>query len=349
MTSRTLNLVSALALATTLTVPAFAANSAAESTAQTITAGVGPLIDDAGDLVRKDADINSWFVTGHFTAEGHKLNYLYHIMIIPGPDNQPMIQSDVSLTDETTGWHQGDDVIIPLSAAKVGKAVVDYTLPNGGMIGSLDGLHLQATLPDGAVDIQMHATSPTLLNGGTGIFPLVGMVIHEYSIPRLASVGTITIKGKTYSVTGDSWFDRQWQDYPATPTTLKWSWMGISLDNGDVVSLWSAFDGKIGANRAWATIMHADGAQTTTPINPDLGATDVWTSAASGNSYPTKWTVRIPEVNAELKVTPSPREQEIISKAPELNKYEGASAIEGIWGGKPVTGFGYVELVGAWK
>lgn len=123
----------------------------------------------------------------------------------------------------------------------------------------------------------------------------------------------------------------------------------MSLDNGDVVSLWSAFDGKLGANRAWATIMHADGAQTVTPINPDLGATDVWTSPTSGNSYPTRWTVRIPEVNAELDVIPSPREQEIVSKAPDLTKYEGASAINGTWGGKPVTGFGYVELVGNWK
>ncbi len=38
-----------------------------------------------------------------------------------------------------------------------------------------------------------------------------------------------------------------------------------------------------------------------------------------------------------------------MSFLPFLTKYEGASKISGIYGGKPVKGFGYVELVGAWK
>jgi hypothetical protein len=48
-------------------------------------------------------------------------------------------------------------------------------------------------------------------------------------------------------------------------------------------------------------------------------------------------------------VVPTPREQEIVSKIPMLHKYEGASSMHGTYGGKDVTGVGYVELVGVWK
>jgi choline dehydrogenase-like flavoprotein len=63
----------------------------------------------------------------------------------------------------------------------------------------------------------------------------------------------------------------------------------------------------------------------------------------------TSWTVRIPAMDAELEVVPSPREQEFVSQVPALNKYEGASTMAGTWRGKPARGFGYVELVGVWR
>ena len=84
-------------------------------------------------------------------------------------------------------------------------------------------------------------------------------------------------------------------------------------------------------------------------MEPSLGATDEWTSAQSGNRYPTRWAVRIPALNMNLSFVPAPRRQEIVSVLPVLTKYEGASRVSGAYGGKPVKGFGYVELVGAWK
>ena len=51
----------------------------------------------------------------------------------------------------------------------------------------------------------------------------------------------------------------------------------------------------------------------------------------------------------ELDVTPTPRQQELISKNAMLNKYEGASEVTGTLGGTPVTGNGYVEMVGRFE
>jgi predicted secreted hydrolase len=122
--------------------------------------------------------------------------------------------------------------------------------------------------------------------------------------------------------------------------------MDLNLDNGDAVSLWSAMDPDTGKQRGWATILHKNGTQTATAIEPSLGASDEWVSEKSGNRYPTHWTVRIPSLRAVLDVKPSPREQEIISHIPAMTKYEGASAVTGTYNGKTVKGYCYVELVG---
>jgi predicted secreted hydrolase len=314
-------------------------------------AGVGPLIDAVKDLpIKADYDVNSWFVTGHFTAEGHTISCLYHVMVMSTPDGQRVIQSVASVTDETTGWYSAGDIVLPYTGAGETADGIHYKLPNGEMQITPGAIHAKATLKNGSLDLQMTPISATLYNGGTGIFPLLGMTIHEYSVPVMKTTGSITMDGKTYKIDGNGWFDRQWQDNaPAGSPEPTWSWMGLRLDNGDSLSLWSAFDDSIGKDRAWATVLHPDGSQTVAAVEPSLGAADEWTSEESGNTYPTRWSVSIPALDIQLAVVPAPRRQEIISVVPFLTKYEGASTVSGSYGGKPVQGYGYVELVGAWK
>jgi predicted secreted hydrolase len=317
--------------------------------------GVGTFVDPVADLaLKQDFDVNSWFAIGHFEVDGEVLNFLYHIMITPMPGGARAIQACVSITNETTGWYSADDIVIPVDQATIADTGFDIEMPNGRMRGTLDTLYIKAALADGKgeIEIQAHATSPVILNGGTGVFPLVNMTVHQYSVPRLASRGTITFDGQTRHVEGVIWFDRQWQNQAGdigVNAAFKWSWMDINLDNGDAVSLWSGPAQLGGEERAWATILHADGSQTVAAAEPGLGAREVWQSQKSGARYPTRWTVRIPAMDAELEVVPSPREQEFVSQVPALNKYEGASTMRGNWRGKPVKGFGYVELVGVWR
>ena len=322
-----------------------------------IPAGVGPLLQPAEDILWKpEYAVNSWFAIGHFVIDGEVINYLYHLMVLPVPGAGSVLQGVVSITNQTTGWYRGDDVIIPLQQADIAKDYFDIKLSNGRIHGSLQSLHVEAQLADGSgsVDVQLTLASPIIFNGGTGIFPMVGTSFHQYSVPRLTTQGTIRIEDKVYTVDGVSWFDRQWQHEPAGPAgeslnDLKWSWMDINLDTGDVISLWSGADKIGGKERAWATILHVDGSQSVAAIDPTLGATDYWRSEQSGAYYPTRWTVTIPALDAVLEVLPQPRYQEIVSKQPLLHKYEGASQITGRWLGQDVTGFGYVELVGVWR
>ena len=59
--------------------------------------------------------------------------------------------------------------------------------------------------------------------------------------------------------------------------------------------------------------------------------------------------MKIPDLDAVLEVTPVTTEQEIVSTAVERSKYEGASAVSGVYRGKETAGYCYVELVGVWE
>lgn len=313
--------------------------------------GVGTMLDVEADLAwKKSFDVNSWFAIGHFQSGRETIDYLFHLIILNFPPG-PVIQAAASITNETTGWYQGTDVVLPVTQARISGDAFDIEVPNGTMQGDFASMRLTARTPAGQVDVRMSAESPVIFNGGTGVFPLLGMQVHQYSLPRLRTKGTIIIDGIEHRVEGVTWFDRQWQNQDfSRPEVIHWTWMDINLDNGDAISLWSAPDLALGTERAWATILHPDGSQTVTAVEPTpVGASDYWTSEDSGNTYPTRWTVRIPQFAAVLDVLPTPRRQEIISQVAELNKYEAASVIAGTYKGRDVTGFGYVELVGAWK
>jgi predicted secreted hydrolase len=192
-----------------------------------------------------------------------------------------------------------------------------------------------------------------LYNGGTGLFPMLGMDVHQYSLPTLETSGTVTIEDRAYRISdGTSWFDRQWQNLAPSPEGKplngKWAWMDLNLDNGDRISLWSA-DDPSGDNNSWVTILHPGGGQTVTAIEPlSAGESDHWFSPASGKRYPTHWTVKIPAFDAELEVTPHPRAQELVPNQ-ALAYYEAASSVHGTYLGKETTGYCYVELVGQWQ
>jgi len=139
----------------------------------------------------------------------------------------------------------------------------------------------------------------------TGLLPFYGDINYEYALPNMKTAGSVVVDGKRYQVDGVSWFDRQWgQMAPSFWAHKQWSWMGISLDNGDRISLWDIIDGD--KEHAFATLLHPDGRHEIVDVEPlAQGATSIWTSAASGHRYPTDWVVSIPTLKARLRVEPT--------------------------------------------
>jgi predicted secreted hydrolase len=198
------------------------------------------------------------------------------------------------------------------------------------------------------INLTLAHQGPLLANLGTGLIPLYGDINYEYALPSMKTTGSVVVDGKPYQVTGASWFDRQWGRLgPSFWTHKKWTWMGISLDNGIRISLSDIFEGD--QEHAFATMLYPDGRHEIVDVEPLAeGSTGIWKSAATGHRYPTQWVVSIPMLKARLRVEPFVREQEVVSPMGE-HKYEGASSVVGQMEDRPVTGHAIVELVGDWN
>lgn len=324
-----------------------------------MTYAVNPKTDLAN---REGYQANSWFAIGHFEENGHTLNWLYHIIITKmGP--VAMYDSNFSVYDETTHEYHYEDKIFKKHQCSVeetdtpaGKGFV-VSCPMGSISGDPDHIHVKVAMEFGAVDCEMKRTRDYIYNAGTGSFPtFLGGSVQQFSMAHMASTGTLTIGGHTYSIHGDSWFDRQWQFSKEEQKSMKmhndwrWTWMDLNLDNGETISLWDMHDLRGGSVKTWGTILHADDTQEVVEIEPiEKSASEYWCSPASKNNCPTAFVVRIPSKNAELHVTTGIKEQEIVCKMPLFTKYESGSQVVGTYEGKPVKGYTYVELLGKWQ
>ncbi|MCH3921891.1 lipocalin family protein [Limosilactobacillus sp.] len=321
------------------------------------------MVNPQKDLAyKKDFQANSWFAIGHFEVDGQLLNWLYHIIITKmGP--LAIVDSNFSVYNETTGeYHYSDQLFSKMRCnfkefATPNGQGFSIKCPMGEISGNPEEIHVEAMMKNGRVNCDLKRTREYLYNAGTGSFmTFLGGRVQQFSMAHMDSTGSLTIGRKKYPISGDSWFDRQWQFSKKERKTMnmhsdwRWVWMDLNLDNGDTISLWDMHDLKNKTTKTWGTILHADDSQEVVEIDPiEKEAGNYWKSSVSKNKYPTSFIVKIPSKQAVLKVTTDVQDQEIVSKMPLFTKYESGSKIAGTYEGKDVTGYTYVELLGKWQ
>jgi len=278
-----------------------------------------------------------WYVVGHLEAHGHRFGY--EVQIIGGQKAQVLI----GITDRTTGEYYTQTQQFSPEQASFSTTELDVRMPTASLSGPLDAMHLHATLPVGDIDLTLSARGPVLYNNGTGLMPFLGGTSYYYSLPSLVSRGTLTVKGQTYQVTGQSWLDRQWGAWDWT-TVQKWTWMAVQLPNGDRINFWDMFTRGL-AELSYATVLHVDGTHEVVAVHPLAETTSgFWTSPTTGKRYGIRWTVKIPALDASLIVAAQPG-QEVQAFG---GIFEGAADVTGRYQGEPVTGLAYVEQLGNW-
>ena len=207
-------------------------------------------------------------------------------------------------------------------------------------------MRIQGNLKSGdSFDLTTRRAGAILPYSGTGYFPLFDSdaPTWEYAFPVMETSGTVTIGAKTYPVSGNSWFDRQWfasmKMNPGNGET-QWTWMSLRLSNGEIVSIWDAVGKR---ERTWATILHPDGTVVIADVEPlTKHMSGAWTSSQSGLKWPSRWTVVIPGTQGRLAVTSTAAGQETFKGFPRI---ESVVHVEGTSGEKDVSGLGYVEIV----
>jgi predicted secreted hydrolase len=203
-----------------------------------------------------------------------------------------------------------------------------------------------------AIDLRLRSTKPPVIHGKDGIDQKsagVGHASHYYSLTRMEGTGTLVVEGRREAVTVQAWMDHEFGSNQLAPDQVGWDWFSLQLDDGRELMLYLL---RLADGRAEpfsnGTLVEPDGTWRDVAL-AEFSVTSLgkWRSAKSGATYPSSWRVRLPAQGIDLTVTPTVKDQELVTKGPPRVVYwEGSVRAKGTSGGRGVSGLGYVELTG---
>jgi predicted secreted hydrolase len=197
-------------------------------------------------------------------------------------------------------------------------------------------------------DLTLQSTKPLVLEGDEGLSAKSaqpGNASYYLSYTRMATAGQLVSSGRTYQVTGLSWFDHEWSTSALGPEAVGWDWFSLQLNDGRELMLFQIRrkDGTLEPASS-ATLVERNGmTQRLDSADFSIEATATWHSQASGGDYPSRWRVTIPGEGLDLLLTPWLPDQE---NRLDFNYWEGAVRISGRGPAGDLSGNGYVELTG---
>src|SRR5215470_9936261 len=162
--------------------PAGTSKAAAATTAPAFPTFVRLPADQAAQPTAAD---EWWYVVGHLNAHGHRFGYEVQI---GGPAPYVLI----AITDKTTGAYYSQSQFYPPDQTSFSTTALEVRTPSATLSGPMDAMHLHASLPAGEINLTLTARGPALYNNGTGLMPFLGGTSYYYSLPSLASHGTLT-------------------------------------------------------------------------------------------------------------------------------------------------------------
>jgi predicted secreted hydrolase len=198
-----------------------------------------------------------------------------------------------------------------------------------------------------ALNLALTPLRQPALNGDRGLSrksSSIESASYYYSITRLQTEGALTINGNEYRVSGLSWLDREWSTSALASDQVGWDWFALQLSDGTDLMLYNIRkrDGAADDNSS-GTLSRLTGEAVGLKLDDfDIIVTDTWESP-QGGTYPSGWTLRLPEQDLELSVVPVIADQELFTT---VRYWEGAVDVKGTRGGERISGRGYVELTG---
>jgi len=177
----------------------------------------------------------------------------------------------------------------------------------------------------------------------------VGYASHYYSIPRLKTEGKLLLNGKEVPAQGRSWMDHEFGSNQLREYQVGWDWFSIQLDNHIDLMFYEIRhkDGKRDPCSS-GTVIFSDGRNQYLTINDfQSEVLNQWKSQKSAAIYPSKWRIVAPSHRIELLLTPTVKDQELVTQeSTRVTYWEGSVNVEGKYQGNTIKGRGYAELTG---
>lgn len=308
-----------------------------------------------------------WYYTGNVrdaagNEYGYQLTFFRNAISPDMPERtsdfatNQIYMAHFALTDATANQHESFELYSRGGGGLAGATIdptVEVWLEDWSLTLDEEGVQrLIATAEhaDGefALDLVLRETRAPIYHGEQGLSqkgPEPGNASYYYSLVGLDTTGTFTVRSTPVDVTGVSWMDHEFGTSALSANAMGWDWFSVQLDNGAVLMFAQIRTEDGGSISEFeGTLVTADGEQTR--IGADefaLTVRDEWTSSATGITYPSGWDVVIQSHDLALTITPIIADQEMMLS---FIYWEGAVSADGVMGGTPVTGRGYVELTG---
>jgi predicted secreted hydrolase len=319
-----------------------------------------------------------WYLTGHLTAAdepGRRFGYqltLFRVGLAPERpafdsawSTQDLVMGHAAVSDLATGHHHFSEVLYraapflggfghhpePRLAWSRGPAGTDdaWTV-------DWNGQAFDVAMRDRARGLAFRLATqprkPLVLQGPGGWSRKggePGAASHYYSFTRLATTGTLALGERTWTVSGESWMDKEFGSSQLGSRQVGWDWFSLQLADGREVMLYLLRDAEGRVDFASGTLVPVAGAPRYLVARDFVvRPTRRWRSPDSGADYPAGWIVELPAEGIRLEVAPELADQENRSRlVRDLFYWEGAVALRGPDGAP--AGRGYVELTGYGK
>lgn len=314
-----------------------------------------------------------WYYSGHLHSPDKK-SYAYQLTFFrTGLTREPKLQKSkwaiqnlyfahFAITDESKGKFQYLEKIHRGALGEAGATpyrsgektfriwIEDWSIEEKGP--GMQNHILMAGDKTFGVELSLMPEKNPVVHGQKGVSQKAegeGYASHYYSISRLKTEGKIFLQNKAIPVQGISWMDHEFGSSQLQKYQVGWDWFSIQLDNRVELMFYQIRhrDGKIDPYSS-GTLISSDGAYQHLPKKDfQIEILDHWKSSKTRAAYPSRWRVTVPRYRVELQLSPTVKDQELITKeSTRVIYWEGSVKVDGKYRGSPVKGAGYVELTG---
>nr|WP_321458205.1 lipocalin-like domain-containing protein [uncultured Cohaesibacter sp.] len=298
--------------------------------------------------------LESWQFSTSLRGGGQHFSFRVHLLIIQQRDCEAEISINMCLMDQDTGWVRDAEHTIPLKDVMISGQSLKFSSDDLQISGSGTDMTLVAELPDVSVELKGTVNTPILVNNGKGDFHFLGAQQYKFALPTIQMSGCVTLMGKSQSVTGAMWLNRQWGALPRRFSLdrnleqRQWINLYPQLSNGIKLSVSQLWDFARDRQDTCCTVVLPDGTHIVEKIAP-LELNDYMDSRLSRRRYPRHVVLSHEPLETCLQISLPYQQHELVSKIGNLVKFDGKIIVDGYIYGEEVTGDGFVEMVGRWR
>lgn len=307
-----------------------------------------------------------WYVTGNLDSDtGRRFGYqvtFFRIALSPPSEQLPsrsrwaanqLWMAHMAVTDVQGQQHFHDQRFARGAAGLAGQEGQPFRvwLEGWQMVGGNDAAFpwtVNVAANDFSLNLQLSPEKPIVLQGDAGLSQKssgAGNASYYYSLTRLATAGELQLGKEHFTVSGQSWMDREWSTSVLGEKQVGWDWFSLQLDSGHDVMFFQLRNaaGEADENSAGKWVLPDGQAERLDMEQVVFQPLRTWCrSDESSACYPVKWSITVPDKAINWTIEAVVDDQLMQTG---ITYWEGAVDVTDTSTGK-VLGRGYLEMSG---